>query len=124
MSICTLVMTPKRIAKLGVAIAKSTLLNFHKALRDRKYSRLFSRKTKSKLGPKGPSKEFIKLIVETRERNPSCGCARIALHVGNVLGEPIDARTARLILASESHFTGKAFSNSRVLQFLPRSLQP
>jgi putative transposase len=74
MGICTLVMTPKRIGKSAIAIAESTLLNFHRALEDRKYSRLFSKKTRSKPGPKGPSKELIKLVVETKERNPSYGC--------------------------------------------------
>ena len=86
MGICTLLMTPKRIGQSAIAIAESTLLNFHRALVDRKYSRLFSKKTRSKLGPKGPSKELIKLVVETKERNPSYGCHRIDLLVGNVLG--------------------------------------
>ena len=80
-------------------MAESTLLNFHRALVDRKYSRLYSKKTGSKPGPNAPSKEFIKLIVETKEKNPSYGCPRIALLVGNVPGEPIDGRTVRRILA-------------------------
>ena len=99
MDICTLLMTPKRIGKSEVAIVESTLLNFHRALVDRKYSRLFSKKTRSKPGPKGPSKESIKLVVETKERNPLYRCPRIALLVGNVLGEPIDDETVRRILA-------------------------
>ena len=99
MGICTLVMTPKRIGKSAIAVAESTLLSFHRALVDRKYSQLFSKKTRSKPGPKGPSKELIKLVVETKERNPSYGCPRIALLVGNVLGEPIDDETVRRILA-------------------------
>jgi putative transposase len=59
----------------------------------------FESKTKSKPGHKGPSKELIKLVVETKERNPSYGCPRIALLVGNVLGESIDDETVRRILA-------------------------
>jgi putative transposase len=99
MGICPLVMTPKRIGKSAIAIAESTLLNFHRALVDRKYSRLFSKKTRSKPGPKGPSKELIKLVVETKKRNPLYGCPRIALLVGNVLGESVDGRTVRRIFA-------------------------
>ena len=99
MGLCTLVMTPKRIGKSAIAVAASTLLDFHRALVTRKYSRLFSKKTTSKPGPKGPSKELIKLVVETKERNPSYGCPRIALLVGNVLGVPIDEETVRRILA-------------------------
>ncbi len=38
-------------------------------------------------------------MVETKERNPSYGCPRIALLVGNVLGKPIDDETVRRILA-------------------------
>jgi putative transposase len=36
--------------------------------------------------------------VETKEKNPRYGCPRIALLVGNVLGEAIDAETVRRIL--------------------------
>jgi putative transposase len=85
MGLCTLFMTPKRIGNSAIAIAASTLLDFHRALVSRKYSRLFSKKSRSKPGPKGPSRELIKLVVETKERNPSYGCPRIALLVGNVL---------------------------------------
>ena len=99
MGFCTHLMTPKRIGNSAIAIAASTLLNFHRALVDRKYSRLFSKKSRSKPGPKGPSKELIKLVVETKERNPSYGCPRIALLVGNVLGKLIDDETVRRILA-------------------------
>ena len=99
MGLCTLVMTPKRIGKSAIAIAASTLLDFHRALVTRKYSRLFSKKSPSKPGPKGPSKELINLVVETKARNPSYGCPRIALLVSNVLGDPIDEETVRRILA-------------------------
>ncbi|MCX6125471.1 MAG: integrase core domain-containing protein, partial [Proteobacteria bacterium] len=83
-------------------IASSTLLDFHRALVTRKYSRLFSRKAPSKPGPKGPSKDLIRLVVETKENNRNYGCPRIALLVGNVLGTTIDEETVRRILAK--HF--------------------
>ena len=98
MGLCTLVMTPKRIGKSAIAVTASTLLDFHRALVTRKYSRLYSKKNASKPGPKGPSKDLIKLVVETKERNPSYGCPRIALLVGSVLGAAIDEETIRRIL--------------------------
>ncbi|MCX6123463.1 MAG: integrase core domain-containing protein [Proteobacteria bacterium] len=63
-----------------------------------KYSKLFSKKTVSKPGPKGPSKELISLVIETKERNPSYGCPRIALLVSNVLKISLDEETVRRIL--------------------------
>ena len=59
MGFCAHLMTPKRIGNSAIAIAASTLLDFHRALIDRKYSRLFSKKRRSKPGPKGPSKELL-----------------------------------------------------------------
>jgi len=53
MGLCTLFMTPKRIGNSAIAIAASTLLDFHRALVSRKQSRLFSKKSRSKPGPKG-----------------------------------------------------------------------
>ena len=53
----------------------------------------------SKPGPKGPTKELIKLVLETKGRNPSYGCTRIALLVGNALGVSIDEETVRRISA-------------------------
>lgn len=99
MALCTLVMTPKRIGKASIAIAETTLIDFHRALVGRKYSRLFSRTGEARPGRKGPSKELIKLVVETKEKNPSYGCPKIAMLVCNVLGVSIDEETIRRILS-------------------------
>ena len=77
MALCAFKMTPSRIAKASIAIASSTLLDFHRALINKKYSRLFSRKSLAKPGPKGPSKELIQLVVETKEKNPTYGCPKM-----------------------------------------------
>ena len=98
MALCTLVMTPKRISRASIAIAESTLLDFHRALVARKYSRLFTRKGNSRPGRKGPSDELIKFVVEMKEKNPAYGCPKIAMLVGNVLGITIDEETIRRIL--------------------------
>jgi len=98
MGLCTLVMTPRRIGKSAIAIAVSTLLDFHRALVTIKYSRFFSKKAASKPGPIGPCKELVKLVVETKEKNTRYGCPRMALLVGRLLGEAIDAETVRRIL--------------------------
>ena len=98
MALCTLVMTPKRIGKSAIAVAESTLLNFHHALIARKYKRLFSNRTKSRPGPKGPSRDLIKLVVEMKEKNPGYGCPKIAILITNVTGQAIDDETVRSIL--------------------------
>lgn len=98
MALCAFKMAPDRITKASIAIASATLLDFHRALVNRKYSRLFSRKSHVKPGPKGPSKELIQLVLETKEKNPSYGCPRIAMLVANVLGISLDEETVRRIL--------------------------
>jgi len=92
-------MTPKRISKTSIAIAEATLLDFHRALVTRKYSKLFSQKGNARTGRKGPSKELIKLVVETKVSNPSYGCPKIAMLITNVLGKSIDKETVRRILS-------------------------
>jgi hypothetical protein len=46
-------------------------LNFHHALRNRKYRLLFSSKPIGRPGPKGPSKELIEAVVQMKKHNPS-----------------------------------------------------
>ena len=68
--LCSLLIVPKRLPKTAVVLAEATLLNFHKAMVKRKYSRLFFNKNR-KPGPKGPSKELIKLVIDLKMKNPS-----------------------------------------------------
>jgi len=91
-------MTPKRIERAAIIMSSSTLLRIHKIFVNRKYQRLFSNKKYTRPGPKGPSKELIKFIVETKEKNPAYGCPKIALLASNVLSISVDECLVRRIL--------------------------
>ncbi len=98
LGLCTLTMTPKRIERAAVIMSSSTLLRIHKIFVNKKYQRLFSNKKYSKPGPKGPSAALIRFIVETKERNPSYGCPKIALLATSVLSINVDESLVRRIL--------------------------
>jgi len=102
MALCTLLMSPKRISGAAICVAKSTLINFHQYLVRRKYSKLFSNKSKRKPGPKGPSAAMIKLIVETKEKNLRYGSLKISQLVSDVLGYDVNESMVRRIL--KKHF--------------------
>jgi putative transposase len=95
MGICTFFITPGRIRRSAIAVAESTLLDFHRTLVSMKLQRLFSQKSKSRPGPKGPSRDLIKLVVEMKERNLDYGCPKIATPITNVTGHEIDAESVR-----------------------------
>jgi len=80
----------KRLSKTALVVRPSTFVKLHRALVKRKYSDLFSNRTKRKPGPKGPSKELINAIVEMKKRNPRFGCRRIAMQISNTFGVKID----------------------------------
>jgi len=67
---------------LAVAPRPATLLEFHRRLVRHKYRALCSSSRRGKLGPKGPSEELARAIVELKRSNPSFGCPRIALIIG------------------------------------------
>ncbi len=48
MSMCALLMRPVRIAKSAIIVRPATILRFHQALKDRKYRRLFSPKSRAR----------------------------------------------------------------------------
>lgn len=77
----SLLLNPRRFTRSAIIIKPSTLLSFHNALRNRKYRLLYSARGGTKPGPKGPSKEVIKAIVEMKQRNPCYGCPRIAQQI-------------------------------------------
>ena len=76
--LCALLIRPARLIRSAIVLKPSTLLGLHQALRNRKYQRLFSPKGRRKPGPKGPSRELIEAVVQTKQRNPTWGCPRIA----------------------------------------------
>ena len=97
--LCALFMQPTRVIRSAIVLKPSTLLNFHQALRKRKYRILFSPKRGRKPGPKGPSRELIDAIVDMKQRNPSWGCPRIAQQVALAFGVSIDKDIVRRVLA-------------------------
>ena len=86
---CSLWIKPNRLRRVAIAFKLSTLLNFHRALVQRKYRLLFSPKKKTKPGPKGPTVELIRAVVEMKQRNPTWGCPHIAEQVNLAFGTSI-----------------------------------
>jgi putative transposase len=97
-ALSSLFVSSKRLPKISIVVAHSTLLGFHRALVNRKYSKLFANKFPRKPGPKGPSADLIKLIVGIKVKNPGYGCPKIALLASELLGEDIDEQMVRRIL--------------------------
>jgi hypothetical protein len=95
----SLFLDPRRIARIAIIIKPSTLLRFHAAMKKRKYRLLYSRCDGRKPGPKGPSKEVIKAIVEMKHRNPRYGCPRIAQQINLAFDLDLDKDTVRRVLA-------------------------
>ena len=93
----------KRLLQTCNVVKPSTILKFQNALVERKYRLLFSKKTKNKPGPKGPSKELIKLVCQIKRKNPSDGYPRIADIVNNTFGEDIEPDVVRRILQKYFH---------------------
>jgi putative transposase len=88
-----------RLKRSFVLIKPATILRFHKALVDKKYSKLFSSaRHRSKTGPKGPSKELINFVVEMKQRNPRMGCPKIALQINHAFGLNVNKDVVRRIL--------------------------
>jgi hypothetical protein len=95
----SLFIAPRRLLRAAVVIKPSTLLKFHRALKQRKYQLLFSSRHGDKPGPQGPSAELVRAIVEIKQRNPRYGCPRIALIINNTFGIPVDKDVVRRVLA-------------------------
>jgi putative transposase len=97
--LCTLCIRPARLIRSAIVLKPSTLLSLHHTLENRKYRLLFSSRRRGKPGPKGPSNELIKAVVEMKDRNPFWGCSRIAQQIALAFDIPIDKDTVRRILA-------------------------
>jgi putative transposase len=63
-----------------------------------KYRILFSSNRRRNPGPKGPSSELIRAVVEMKQRNPNWGCPRIAQQMALAFHIPIDKDVVRRIL--------------------------
>jgi putative transposase len=64
-----------------------------------KYRMLFSPDRLWQPGPKGPSAELIRAVVEMKRRNPNWGCPRIAQQMALAFYIQIDKDVVRRILA-------------------------
>jgi hypothetical protein len=98
--LCALLIRPVRLIRSAIVLKPSTLLNLHRTLRNRKYQLLFSPKRRRKPGPKGPSRELIEAIIQTKQRNPTWGGPRIAQQIALAFNIPIDKDIVRRTLAS------------------------
>ena len=90
---------PTRLLRSAIVLRPSTLLGLHNAMSKRKYRLLFSPNRRRKPGPKGPSAELIRAVVEMKQRNPNWGCPRIAQQLALAFHIPIDKDVVRRILA-------------------------
>jgi hypothetical protein len=64
-----------------------------------KYWMLFSPDRRRQPGPKGPSAELIRAVVEMKQRNPNAGCPRIAQQTALAFRLQIDKDVIPRILA-------------------------
>jgi len=92
-------MHPRRIRKAAVVLKPATLTKFRRTLQSRNYHRLFSSWQNAKPGPKGPSDDFVRVIVELKRRNTRFGCPRIAQQINKSFGLKIDKDVVRRVLA-------------------------
>lgn len=99
LGLMSLFLSPRRMARAAIIIKPSTLFSFHNALKKRKYRRLYSPRGSGKPGPKGPSQDAIKAIVEMKQRNPRYGCPRIAQQINLAFGLNLDKDIIRRVLA-------------------------
>jgi hypothetical protein len=77
----------------------STLLRFHRGLKDLKCRLLYSSRPKRKTGPKGPAPKLIQAICELKWRNPRFGSSKIAQHLTKTFGFEINKDEVRRVLA-------------------------
>ena len=85
----------------AIVLRPSTILEFHRALRTRKYRWLFS-PTRRRTGPQGPSNALVDAIVDMKRRNPRWGWPRIAQQIALACAVDIDKDVVRRVLATHS----------------------
>jgi putative transposase len=100
---CSLWIKPTCLLRTGIILRPSTLLNFHRALVQRKYRLLFSPKRRRKPGPRGPNADLIRAVVDMKQHNPRWGCPRIAEQISLAFGISINKDVVRRILAAHYH---------------------
>ena len=96
----TLFLSKRRIQRIGIVFRPSTLLKFHDALKCLKYRILYTARKRRTPGPKGPSPELIRAVVQFKGLNPRCGYRRIAEQISITFEVEIDKDMVRRILAT------------------------
>src|SRR5271169_6113612 len=92
-----LLVRPTRLLRSAIVLKPSPLLGLHKAMCKQKYRVLFSPNRRRKPGPKRPRAELIHVVVEMKQRNPCCGCPRIAQQIALAFNKKIDKDVVRRI---------------------------
>jgi len=87
-----------RLVRSALLVKPVTILKFHQSLVKRKYKLLYSNKVKKKPGPKGPSDELVRIVLEVKENNPHMGSPQIADFVNDNFVIQTDKSTVRRIL--------------------------
>ena len=98
--LCATLIRPTRLIRSAIVLKPSTLLNLHRAMKNRKYRLLFSPKRRAKPGPKGPGEDLIEAVVQMKQRNPTWGCPRIAQQIALAFGIEVNKDMVRRILAA------------------------
>jgi transposase InsO family protein len=93
-------LNPRRLVRNAVVLRPTTLLRFHRALRDLKYRLRYASRPQRQPGPQGPDQQLIQLICQFKQRNPRFGCPRIAQHLDRTFGLPINKDVVRRVLAA------------------------
>ena len=95
----TMFLKARRLLRAAIVLKPSTLLRFHRGLKELKDRLLYSSQPKRTPGPKGPARELIQAICELKRRNPRFGCPKIAQHLAKTFGLEINKDVVRRVLA-------------------------
>ena len=87
-----------RLHKVAFIFKPATILKFHKALVERKYSKLYSNRSKKISGRKPQDERIIDLVIEMKELNPPFGYGRIAMQIYEAFGIKVSRFTVGRIL--------------------------
>jgi hypothetical protein len=75
-----LLVRPTRLLRSAIVLKPSTLLALHKSMSNGKYRMLFSPDRRRQPGPKGPSAELIRAVVEMKQRFAGSSPVTTGLH--------------------------------------------
>ena len=95
---CAEYLSPQKLLKNALIIKPETILKFHKHLKEKKYSQLYTSKPRRKSGPKGPPQEVVDAILEMKKRNPRFGIPRIAEQINLAFGLNLNKDIVRRVL--------------------------